>query len=165
MTTFPAIEVGLAYLPPLTFAASRYYVSATVPLACTAATTEYWSPRTRRDRLAVAAGGRLFIGGTGFTFLGQQYIAGGLAAIVVSHVPVPTVAFGWTMLPAERPSPRGIVGVLVGLVGVVPVVRPSAAALIDPSGLGRSLVALAAVLVALGSVLVRRCHAELPAPR
>lgn len=163
-TAFPAITVGLSVLPPLLFAAARYAVSAVILLSYAVVTTDYWRPRSRRDWQAVAAGGALFIGGTGFTFYGQQFTTSGVAAIIVSLVPVLTVLVGWALLPAERPSRRGALGVVVGLVGVALVVRPAPASLLDPAVLGKLSILLAAVLITLGTVLVRRVHAPMPVP-
>lgn len=163
-TAFPAIEVGLTVLPPLLFAAVRYYVSAALLLTYAVARTDYWRPRTRRDWTAVGAGGALFVGGTGLTFVGQQFTTGGVAAIIVSLSPVLTVLFGWVLLPEERTSRRGVLGVVVGFLGVALVVRPAPATLFDPAVVGKLAVLLAATLITLGTVLVRRTHASLPVP-
>lgn len=163
-TAFPAIEVGLRFLPPLLFASSRYAVSAVVLIGFAAATTDRWHPRSRRDWTAVVAGGVFLIGGTGLTFLGQQYTTGGVAAIIVSLSPVLTVLLGWVLLPNERVSGRGFLGVLVGFLGVALVVRPDAANPFDPSALGRLLVLVATVSITLGTVLVRRSGHTIPVP-
>jgi drug/metabolite transporter (DMT)-like permease len=161
---FPAIKTGLDFFPPLVLAAVRYSVSAVLLLGYAVARTGYWRPRSRRDLLAVLAGGTLFIAGTGFTFLGQQFIASGVAAIIVSLGPVLTVLFGYVLLPTERLSTRGTVGITVGFLGVAVVVRPTPATLFDATVVGKLLVALATGLVALGTVLVRRADPGLPVP-
>ncbi|WP_227353794.1 DMT family transporter [Haladaptatus salinisoli] len=163
-TAFPAIEVGLAFLPPLLFAAARYYVSAAVLLAYALLATDRWRPRTRGDRTAIAAGGVLFIGGTGFTFLGQQFTTGGIAAVIVSLSPILTALLGWVLLPDERLSARGFLGVVVGFVGVTIVVDPTPASLLDRTSVGRLLILLATVVVTLGTVLVRRSRPTVAVP-
>lgn len=163
-TAFPAIKAGLSSLPPLTFAASRYGVSAGLLLPYAAWRTEEWYPRARGDRLAVAAGGALFIGGTGFTFVGQQYTTSGVAAIVVSLSPVLTALVGWWLLPAERITRRGGVGVVVGFAGVAVVVAPDPAGGLSTRAVGELLVLLATVLITVGTVLVRRFHADMSTP-
>lgn len=163
-TAFPAIKAGLAVLPPLLFAAARYFLSAVLLLTYARVTIDYWRPRSRRDWLAVVAGGALFVGGTGFTFIGQQFTTSGVAAIIVSLSPVLTVLFGWVLLPRERLSLRGILGVVVGFGGVALVVRPAPATLLDPQVVGKLLIVFATTLVTLGTVLVRRIHADLPIP-
>lgn len=163
-TSFPAIEVGLESLPPLSFATARYVLSATVLLAYVGLAGLPVVPRERRDLLAIGAGGVFLIGGTGLTFLGQQYTTGGVAAIIVSLSPVLTVLLGWTLLPTERIDRRGLLGVLVGFLGVAIVVNPTGASLLESAAYGRLLVLLAAISVSLGSVLVRRAHPTVPTP-
>lgn len=161
-TAFPGIEVGLRYLPPLFLAALRYSLAGVVLISYVVATTDRWLPRTRNDREAILFGGTLFIGGTGLTFVGQQYTTGGVAAIIVSLSPVLTALFGWVLLPAERISRRGMVGVLVGLLGVLLlVVRPTPTALVAPDVFGKSLVLLATLVITLGSVLIRRSRSTM----
>jgi len=158
---FPVIKAGLAFFPPLLFAAARYLLAAVLLVGYAAATRGRWRPRTPRDALAVLAGGTLFIGGSGLLFVGQQFATSGVAAVLFGLVPVLTVAAGWFLLPAERPSERGLVGVLVGFVGVAVVVRPDPANLLGAGAVGKVLVLLAATSVSLGTVLVRRLQAPL----
>lgn len=155
-SAFPAIKAGLAEAPPLLFAAARFYLSALLLVAYAALVLGDWRPRERADWLAVAAGGVFTIGGAGFLYLGQGYTTSGVAAIIYSLGPVLTVVFAWVLLPTERTSRRGILGVLVGLVGVALVVRPAPDALFAPDVLGKALVLVAIVLVSVGSLLIRR---------
>jgi drug/metabolite transporter (DMT)-like permease len=69
-TAFSAVKAGLSFIPPLLFAAARSYLSAVLLLAYVGVTAEYWHPRTRRDWVAVFAGGLFLIGGTGLGFVG-----------------------------------------------------------------------------------------------
>lgn len=163
-TAFPAIKAGLAYLPPLLFAAARYALAAVVLVGYALATTDRWCPRTRREWAAVSAGGVFFFGGTGLMFVGQQFTTSGVAAIIFSLTPVLTVLAAWLVLPGERPTRRGLLGVVVGFVGVAIVVRPTPSALVDPTVIGRSLVVLGSASITIGTVLVRRIHARVPIP-
>lgn len=155
---FPAIKVGVEYFPPLLLATARYYLSALLLLTYAALTRPYWKPRVGNDWKAIGAGGVLFIGGTGLSFVGIQYTTSGVAAIIFSLIPVLTVLIGWLLLPTERLSRRGILGVFVGFGGVALVLRPHPDALTDTAILGNTLVLLAAISVTLGTVLVRRVH-------
>ncbi len=164
-SSFPAVEVGLETLPPLSFAAARYAVSATVLLSYALIAGLALVPRNRADALALVAGGVFLVGGTGFTFLGQQTTTAGVTAILVSLSPVLTVLLGWVLLPDERPGRRGVVGVALGLVGVAIVVNPTGAGSADGSALsGRLLVLVATLSVTLGTVLLRRASSALPGP-
>ena len=154
--TFPAIKVGLEYVPPLLFATFRYLLSAAFLLAYAAATTDDWWPDTSNDRRAVLAGGVFFIGGTGLLFVGQQFTTSGVAAIIYSLIPILTPIAAWVLLPDERLSRRGLLGVFVGFVGVVIVVQPDSTSVSEATLVGQLLVFAAAGSVTLGTVLVRR---------
>lgn len=153
---FPAIKAGLEYIPPLLFATFRYFLSAVLLLTYAITTTDDWWPHTANDRLAVLAGGVFFIGGTGLLFVGQQFTTSGVAAIIYSLIPILTPIAAWALLPDERLSRRGLVGVLVGFVGVVIVVQPDPTSVLAATLVGQLLVFAAASSVTLGTVLVRR---------
>lgn len=160
--TFPAVEVGLEYFPPVLFAAARYDVAGTLLLAYAALTTDRWRPSTRHDALAVLASGTFLIAGNSLLFVGQQYTTGSVAAIIYSLIPILTTGLAWVLLPGERHTTLGLVGVLLGFCGVVVIAQPDPANLLAPDLVGKGLVVLAAVSVATGSVLVRRSASTLP---
>lgn len=155
---FPAIKVGVSDVPPLLFAAVRYYISGAILFGIAVVTGRQWLPKTRSDRLAVAAGGALFIGGTGLNFVGLQFTTSGISAIIFALIPVLTVVASWVLLPTERASWQSVLGVLVGFAGVTLVVSSGAALDTAVGVVGNLFVLAAAVSVALGTVLVRRAH-------
>lgn len=159
-TGFVAIKVGLAYFPPVLFAALRYDIAAILVLGYAAMATDYWRPRSVADVAVVTAGGVLTIGiYNAFLFLGEQTVTSGVAAILVSLVPVLTTGISRGLLPDERLAPTGLVGLVVGLVGVGLVVRPTPGGA-DPRG--SALVLGAATAVALSTVLIQRAGGSLP---
>ena len=160
---FPAIKAGLADAPPLLFAALRYDLAALLLLAYAMLVLRNWRPHRRADWLAVLAGGVLFFGSTGFLYLGQQYTTAGVSAIIYSLGPILTVVIAWVLLPAERLTRRALVGVLVGLVGVALVIRPTPEALFSDDFRGKLLVLTAITGVTLGSVAIRRSSSHMPA--
>ncbi len=159
--SFPAIEVGLESFPPVLFAAARYDLAAVALLAYAAFAADRWRP-TRADASALLAGGVFLVAGNSLLFLGQQYTTGSLAAVIYSLVPLLTSGFAWALLVGEHNSLLGVVGILVGLAGVVVIARPDPGNLLAAGVVGKGLVALAAVSVALGSVLIRRWDSTLP---
>lgn len=160
--SFPAIEVGLGYFPPVLFAAARYDFAGVLLLAYAAVAASRWRPAGPADVAAVLASGTFLIAGNSLLFVGQLYTTGGVAAIIYSLIPILTTGLAWGLLPDERYTVRGVVGVLVGFLGVVVIARPDPANLLAPDVVGKVLVTLAAVSVALGSVLVRRADSTLP---
>lgn len=155
--SFPAVEVGLESIPPVLFAAIRFDVAGALLVAYAVASTGDWRPGTAGDLLAIFAGGAFFVAlGNGLGFVGQQYTTGGVASIVFSLIPLLTIAFSWGLLPDERPSPLGAVGVLLGLLGVAILTGPDLGRAIDPTAVGKGIMFVGAVTTALGSVLIRR---------
>ncbi|WP_323192374.1 DMT family transporter [Halostella sp. PRR32] len=162
-SSFVAIEVGLASLPPVLFAAMRYDIAALVVLAYAAYSADRWIPRTASEWKLVSVGGTLVIGlHFALLFIGQQYVTSAIAAIVLSLTPVVTPLFAYLLLPGEKLSRTGFVGVLLGLLGVAIVAQPTPSTL-NGQLVGVGILFLAAVSFALGSVLTRRFTVALPA--
>jgi drug/metabolite transporter (DMT)-like permease len=151
-STYLAIEVAIATVPPLLLLAARFAVAGALLLA--------WAlPRGDRsgDRLtlrrwlhAAQTAGVLLVAGTGLTALGQTRVTSGTAALLASTVPL------WLALVArgafgERLSARAWLGLAVGITGV--------AVLVGPGGggelLGMLLVLAAAAAWAVGSLRSR----------
>lgn len=156
-TAFVAIKAGLEFVPPVLFAAIRYDIAGVVMLGYAATVSEYWRPRTRNDWLRVLVGATLIIGlYNAFLFVGQQGVTSAVAAILVGMNPILTTGFSRVFLPSERLTLVGGIGLLIGLVGVGLVARPDTSALIVTELFYPGSVLLAAVAVALGSVLTQR---------
>ncbi len=159
---FAAISAGLAYLPPVLFAAIRYDVAGVLVLAYAARRVEYWRPRSRADVLSILVGGTVIIAAyNALLFVGQQSVTAAVAAVVIATNPILATGFARGLLPAERLSLLGIAGLVIGLIGVGTVARPDPSNLLASDVVGTLLVLGAAVSVALGSVLVQRLDATI----
>lgn len=157
------IKVGLAYMPPVLFAAFRMDVGAVVLLAYVLLRLDYRRPRTRNDVVGVLVGGVVLLAaGTAFIYLGLQTTTSGVGAIVLSLSPVVTVALAAGLLPDERLPPVGLFGVLVAFVGVVLVVQPSPGDVLAGNLGGEELLLVGALAVGVGNVLVRWSDASMP---
>ncbi|GAB3039386.1 DMT family transporter [Natronobiforma cellulositropha] len=153
--SFPAIAVGLEYLPPLLFAAARYDVAALLLLAYAAVRLEEWVPRRRNDQAAILGGGLFLVAGNGLLFVGQQTVPSGVAAVMNALIPIVTAVWAFLVL-GERLSKRGVVGVLIGFLGIAFVVQPDPTDLLAGGTVGRLLIVGQVASVALGGVLVQR---------
>lgn len=153
--SFPAITVGLEFLPPILFAAFRYDVAAAVLLAVAVLWLDEWRPAGRDDLEAIVAAGLFFVAGNGLLFVGQQTVPGGVAAILQALVPIAT-ALWLLLILGERLSPVGAVGVAVGFLGIGLVVNPDPANLLAGDTVGRLLIVGQVFSVSLGAVLVQR---------
>lgn len=159
--SFPAIKAGLAFFPPLQFAAVRYTLGGLLLLVYALAAGVPWRPRVRDDWVALAVTGLFLVAGNGLLFVGQQYATSGVGAVIYSLIPILTTAFAWPLLPTERHSRTGLVGVVLGFVGVVVVVSPDPSNLLAADVLGKVVILVAAASAALGSVLIRRAEPSL----
>ncbi|MFB6125605.1 MAG: DMT family transporter [Halanaeroarchaeum sp.] len=160
---FVAIEIGLQHFPPLYFAGLRYLVAGTLIVAYAAVTTDYVLPRNRRDLLRIAVLSVFFIfGNQAFLYLGQQYVSGAIAAVVVSLSPVLTAVLASLFLGDETLGRREAVGFLAGVVGVAIVANPTPGAFDATTVLGILLVLGSATSFALGGVLSHPIPTTIP---
>jgi len=163
-TSFVAIEVGLHHVPALAFAALRYDVAGAVVLAYAVAATDRWRPRTREEFGSVLVPAVFVFGAyPALLYVGETYVSGAIAAVVVSLSPVLTAGFGSALDFEEPLTTTGLVGVALGVLGVAVVVDPTTGAL-DGGILGVGLVLAGTTCFALGSVLARPFDAGLPKP-
>jgi drug/metabolite transporter (DMT)-like permease len=164
-SAFMAIKAGLDYFPPVLFAAVRYDVAGVLMLGYAAWVVDDPVPRTRGQWALVAVGATLLIAGYHtLLFVGESdpAVTSAAAAVIVSLSPVLTTGFARLLLPDERLTVAGVVGLAVGLLGVVVLARPDPDAVLAGGVVAKLLVFAAATAFALGSVLTRRIEARLP---
>lgn len=158
-STYLAIRIGLdAALPPALFAGLRL-VPAGVLMLLYARLRGVSHRISRRDYLTVAVVGCfLLVGGMYGTFLAEQRIPSGLAALIVALLPL-WIAAAESFVPGmERPSALGFVGLAVGFTGLGVLMLPR---LTGVSGTTTELVGIAIQIGATwlwttGSVISKR---------
>ena len=117
-STWLFIKLGLADLPPITFAGIRFVIACTI-LFSLIRIRRIPLPRARRDWILLAVSGILSFGfNYGLVFWGEQYITSGLAALLQATLPAFGLVFAHFHLPAERLSWTRIFGVVLGVCGV-----------------------------------------------
>ena len=162
-TAFMTIKAGLAYFPPVLFAAVRFDIAGVLMLGYAIHATDRRRPRGTAEWALVGVGAVFLIAAYhAFLFVGEQGTTSAAAAVVVSLSPVLTTGFARVFLPGERLTIAGVAGVLLGLVGVVVLTSPDPTTLLSGDLLAEGLVFAAALSFALGSVLTRRIPANLP---
>ncbi len=118
-STWLFIKLGLADLPPLTFAGIRFLLASLILSALILARGVRW-PRSRHDWFLIAIVGLLqFTLNYGLVFWGEQYISSGLAAVLQSTFPAFGLVIAHLYLPFERITGAKAIGVLFGVLGVV----------------------------------------------
>ena len=141
-STYLAIRFAIETIPPFLMAAARYLAAGGMLYA--------WSrlrgaprPRLIHWRSAVLLGGLLLLLGNGGVVWSEQRVSSGLVALLVSTEPLWIVLFVW-MRDHGRPGGRVLLGLLLGLTGLVLLVRPgSSTGGINPLGVAAVMVASA----------------------
>jgi drug/metabolite transporter (DMT)-like permease len=164
-SAFMAIKAGLAYFPPVLFAAFRYDIAGILMLGYAFYTLDDPIPRTRGEWTLVVIGAVFLIAlYHSLLFIGEESetVTSATAAIIVSLSPVLTTATARAILSGERLEPVGIVGLLCGLLGVGILMQPDPSNLLSADVVATLVIFAAALSFAFGSVLTRRVEATLP---
>ena len=120
-TTYLAVVIMLRTIPPFAGSAMRYTFGGTLLLL--------WLLLFRRQAFAglpwrrlVLAGVLLVAGGNGFAVWAQQGVPSGIAALLISSVPVFVMLLNWLFFARRAPEPRALIGILIGMCGVAVIV-------------------------------------------
>ena len=117
-TTWIFIKIGLADLPPITFASARFVLSAAIVFAIIRV-QRIALPRTAAEwRLLALTGFLQFALNYSSVFWAEQYITSGLAAVLQATITVFGLVLAWIFLPNERITTQKIVAVVAGIAGV-----------------------------------------------
>ena len=150
-STWLAIKIGLADLPPLRFAAFRMALACVLvaPFAIAA-----WRGGARPDafeKRAIAWNGALQIG-VQYTciFIAEQWIESGVAALLFATFPIWVGIFAHYLLPAEPLTRRTLASAALGLAGVAVIESRALARIFDAET--RPLLAGGALMVAASLV-------------
>jgi drug/metabolite transporter (DMT)-like permease len=153
-STYYAMHVALAFLPPFLMAGPRFLVAGVILL-----TILRWRgatlPTAKQWAAAGVIGVLLLVLGNGFVAIAQRTVDSGVAATVVATMPLWAAGIGsmW----GERPTLREVLGLLAGFVGVATLHHGGSLAFDHADSL---VLLLAPISWAFGSVLSRR----LPVP-
>ena len=160
-STYLAIRVGVETLPPFTMAGMRWLVAGLILFAFASlrgrprVTAAQW-------RATALVGGLMLLGGNGLVCWAEQWVASGLAALLVGTVPLWFVFLDWTCFRGERPRRITLLGLLLGNAGVLILVGPHRLGGQPIHIPGAVALLIACVSWALGSLYSRR--ANLPQP-
>jgi drug/metabolite transporter (DMT)-like permease len=154
-STWLVIKIGLADLPPVTFAAIRFVVAAT-PLWAYLAIRRRPLRYSRADwRLMIVTGLLTFAVNYTLVFWGESHISAGLAAILYTTFPILGMLQAHWLLPAEPLSAGKLVGSVVAVTGVA-VIFHNQVSLQGPWALAGSVaLVLAATGTAYADVIIK----------
>ena len=159
-STYLAIRYAIATLPPFLMAATRFLIAGLLLLAWARLRGGAW-PTRRQWRNAAIVGAFLLFGGNGAVVWAEQRVPSGVTALLVATLPLWMVALEWLGPDRRRPTGRGLLGVLLGIVGIVVLVGPGA---ITGNGnvdlVGAGVLVLASLVWGIGSLFSK--HADMP---
>src|SRR6185503_15682329 len=154
-STWLFIKLGLADLPPLTFAGIRFLLAGLILTAIVLARRVRW-PRAGRDWILIAIVGFLqFTLNYGLVFWGEQHIPSGLAAVLQSTFPAFGMVIAHFYLPQERMTTPKVIGVLLGIFGVAVIFSDQLSIGGTMALLGSVALVLSALFGSYGNVLVK----------
>lgn len=154
-STWLFIKLGLADLPPITFAGIRFLIAATILLSLIAVRRQPL-PRSRSDWILLTVTGVLaFTLNYGLLFWGEQYISSGLASLLQATIPAFGLVIAHFYLPAERLSAAKIIGVLMGVAGVGVIFSNQLSASGYRALAGSAALVFSSICVAFSNVLVK----------
>ncbi|HEX9092765.1 MAG TPA: EamA family transporter [Coriobacteriia bacterium] len=144
-STYLGIKIGLnAGLPPTAFAAMRLVPAGLVMLGLARLRGKSLKMRPADLRITAIVGIFLLVGGMYSTFLAERTINSGLAALIVALLPL-WIALAESVLPGmERPSARGVAGLVLGFSGLGILMAPR---LTGVTGTARELAGIGIMIV------------------
>ncbi|MET9323767.1 EamA family transporter [Streptomyces sp. NPDC003038] len=148
-STYLGIRVVVETMPPFLSAGVRFIAAGLLLAGIVAWRYGPAALKATRAQLgsAVLVGLLLVLGGNGLVVLAETSVPSGLAALLVAAVPMWVVVLRAST--GDRPPPRTLGGVLVGLVGLAVLTSPGISGAVRLSGV--LLVVAASVLWSLGS--------------
>lgn len=161
-STYLGMRVAVETLPPFAMASARFLVAGSI-LYLVVRTRGTPAPTGKQWRTSAIVGTSLLLGGNGLVVWAEQYVASGIAALVLGVSPVFMVLTEWAWPGGHRPSPATFLGLALGVVGVLWLAAPwesSTGLAIDPQGFAALLLGCASWSV--GSIYSR--HVKAPAP-
>ncbi|MDC0948096.1 DMT family transporter [Gammaproteobacteria bacterium] len=167
--SFMAIAVAARELPALTIAAGRIALGALLLLAYLLLSGRFaadcWRDR-HHWRFAIVMG--LLSNAIPFTLLAwaEQHVSSSFAGLTMAFGPLAVLALAHYLVPGEAITRRRMIGFIVGLVGVLILIDPIGAVMIDDGhdyGLLPEMACLATVICySLGSIVTRRAPRSQP---
>jgi drug/metabolite transporter (DMT)-like permease len=154
-STYLAMRLAIATVPPFLMAASRHFTAGAL-LYAFARLRGAPRPRLEHWRSAAIIGGLLLLVGNGGVVWAEQRVSSGMAALLICSEPMWIVLFAWLRRDGRRPRPQVVVGLLVGLAGLALLVRPGHDGGTTVDLLGVAAVLLASISWAAGSLYVQR---------
>jgi drug/metabolite transporter (DMT)-like permease len=160
-STYLAIRVGVASLPPALFAGTRF-LAAGLLLTVYARLSNQDIPRTAGEwRTVLVAAVLLLVGANGLVVWGEQWVPSNQAALLAASVALWLAGLGVLGQNGDALSAQRLLGLVLGFAGVAVLVWPADGFSFDHFG-GQLAILAAGLSWAAGSIYVKRARPSTP---
>jgi len=123
-STYLAIKFAVHTMPPFLMIGSRFIVAGLLVFGVLALRGDEWPSLSQWKNATLV--GTLTLGvGTGVVAWAEQWIDSGVAALLITSVPLFMIMLEWKWKGAPRPNNWVIAGLVLGLIGMFVLVNPS----------------------------------------
>ena len=157
-STYLAISWSVETIPPFLLTGVRFCTAGSILYLLTRRRNGPATARQWRD--AVIVGGLLVVGANGLLSWSELWLPSGLAALIVSSIPLWMVLLEWARPGGVRPSATVAIGVILGFAAVGFLVAPSGEGVGSRQLLVSVILLLGALSWAAGSIYAR--YSDLP---
>lgn len=154
-STYLAIRYAIETVPPFLMAGTRF-TAAGLLMYGALRLVGVPNPSARQWQQLAVVGTFLFLGGNGLVVWAEQFINSGLAALLVSTLPVWLILLDWLWAGGPRPTGMAMAGIALGILGTLILVDPVQLVGSDLYQPGAAMVVLASMLWAIGSIYSKK---------
>jgi drug/metabolite transporter (DMT)-like permease len=154
-STYLAIRYAIETIPPFLMAGTRFTAAGLLMYGVLRIAGQP-NPSARQWLQLAVVGTFLFLGGNGFVVWAEQFINSGLAALLVSTLPVWLILLDWLWAGGPRPTGAAMAGIALGILGTLILVDPVQLVGSNLYLPGAAMVVLASMLWAIGSIYSKK---------
>jgi drug/metabolite transporter (DMT)-like permease len=155
-STYIFIRVGVHAMPPLLFAAIRFFTAGFLLVVWTLARRQTW-PTARQWGSICLLGALIFVGDYGLLFWAELKVPSGVTAVIMATIPVFIATAEILLLRTQRLTVQLGGALVIGLAGVAALMNRSLNLGGEPiSTIGATALIVASIFWSVASVLTRR---------
>jgi drug/metabolite transporter (DMT)-like permease len=155
-STYLAIRVVIETIPPAASAGARFTLAGLVMLVGMRLSGKRLAAPPRELGSLALVGFLLLVCGNGLVVWSEQYVASGLAALMVATVPLWVSILGVLLPRGQRLSRAGWAGIVLGIVGLCVLLWPTLTAGLSAELRGEGALLMASLCWASGAVYAQR---------
>lgn len=160
-STYLAIRVGVATLPPALFAGARFFVAGLLLVVYARLIGQHF-PRDRREWKTIAVTAvLLLVGANGLVVWGEQWVPSNQAALIAATTALWLAGLGVLGPQGESFSRRRLTGLLIGFAGVAILMWPADGFVLEHFS-AQLAILLAALSWAAGTIYMKRRKPSTP---